>query len=62
MIEALANSSSRLDLGLAYIEARDRGPKWREALEGARKKLSNPLLEGELDTAILEAGAQDAKY
>jgi hypothetical protein len=36
MIEALANSSSRLDLGLACIEARDRGPKWHEALEGRK--------------------------
>jgi hypothetical protein len=59
MIEALANSSSRLDLGLAYIEARGRGPKWREALEGARRKLPNPLVEGELDATILEAETSD---
>jgi len=62
MIEALANSRFKLDLGIAYIEARDRGPKWREALEGARIKLSNPLVEGALDAAILEAGALDATY
>lgn len=62
MIEALANSPSRLDLGLAYIEARDRGPKWREALEGARRKLTNPSLESKLTAAILEAEATDAQH
>jgi len=58
MIEALANSSSRLDLGLAYIEARDRGPKWREALEGAESKLP-PEVKERLHSACADAGAVD---
>jgi hypothetical protein len=43
LIEALANGSSGLDLGLALLEARGRGPKWREALDGATGKLA-PVL------------------
>jgi hypothetical protein len=58
MIEALANGSSRLDLGLAYIEARDRGPKWREALEGAETRLPSETKE-RLRSACADAGAVD---
>ena len=58
LIEALANSSSRLDLGLAYIEARDRGQKWREALEGAEGKLP-PEVKERLQSACADAGAVD---
>lgn len=58
MIEALANSSSRLDLGLAYVEARDRGPKWRETLEGAERKLS-PDSKERLRSACADAGVVD---
>lgn len=54
LIEALVDTSSRLDLGLAYLEARTRGPKWLEALSGAEAKLADDV-RLRLQTAISAA-------
>lgn len=57
LIEALTQASSRLDLGLAYVEARDRGPKWQGALESAQAKLTDAVrlrLRSAVDAATME--------
>jgi hypothetical protein len=36
LIEGLTMRSAKLDLGFAWLEARDRGPRWRQHLDAAR--------------------------
>jgi hypothetical protein len=53
LIEALSQASRKADLGWAWMEACDRGPKWRENLAEGVKKLTPPWIEG-LRAAIIE--------
>jgi hypothetical protein len=53
LIEALSQASRKADLGWAWMEAWDRGPRWRENLAEGMKKLTPGWIEG-LRTAIVD--------
>jgi hypothetical protein len=59
LIEALAAGSGKIDLGFAWIEACERGPRWRDNLAAARRKLPRTATEALRDaigTAEAEGG------
>ena len=65
LIEALTLNSRQVDLGFAWMEAWDRGPKWREHLTAGRKRLSSQqadLLRAAVKEASEHEGNSGDKY
>jgi hypothetical protein len=60
LIEALTLNSREADLGFAWMEAWDRGPRWREHLMAGRKRLS-PEQTGLLRSAVSVSSGHEAK-
>jgi hypothetical protein len=59
LIEALPRAARKTELGWAWMEAWDRGPRWRENLAEGLKKLTPEQTEG-LRAAIIEgSGPED---
>jgi hypothetical protein len=54
LIEALTLNSRQADLGFAWMEAWDRGPRWRENLAAGRKRLTGK------QTGLLRAAVKEA--
>jgi hypothetical protein len=54
LIEALALNSRQADMGFTWMEAWDRGPRWRENLAAGRKRLSGK------ETELLRAALNEA--
>jgi hypothetical protein len=60
LIEALTLNSRDADLGFAWMEAWDRGPRWRKHLTAGRKRLSAEQA-GLLRSAVSVSSGHEAK-
>jgi hypothetical protein len=60
LIEALALNARQADLGFAWMEAWDRGPRWRENLTAGRRRLPGRQADL-LRTAVAEACRHEGK-
>jgi hypothetical protein len=61
LIEALSRASRKSELGWSWMEAWDRGPRWRENLAEGLKALTPEQIEG-LRAAIIEGGGYEEDY